>query len=369
MGERLPWAFILSASLMLVFVLASQMYVWVNLWPLSATWYEALLWSVPQALIWGLLVYGISAFSRVFPIDRGRPAIRVPVHVVASAAVAACGLGILDLSDRVLHWTALMGAPARLVSRFEITVVHLHIGIAIYWIVIAVDHARRYYLRVLERDVRASRLEAQLARAELEALRLQLDPHFLFNTLNSIGVLMRRDVARAEEMLHRLGDLLQATLREAERHEVPFRVELDYLRSYLEIEAIRFQDRLSVRVDADPETLDCGVPFLITQPLVENAVRHGVARRAGPGRIGVEARRRDGAVEIVVRDDGPGLPDAGWVEGVGLANTRARLRSLYGDDQELRLESPSGGGTVVTVRVPCHPCVVDDASAPGGGEL
>ncbi|MFW6085154.1 MAG: sensor histidine kinase, partial [Gemmatimonadota bacterium] len=192
----------------------------------------------------------------------------------------------------------------------------------------------------------------------LSALEMQLHPHFLFNTLHAISTLMHRDVEAADRMLARLSDLLRLTLENAGTQEVLLKEELDFLEQYLEIERTRFGDRLMVDVEVDPATLDARIPNLILQPLVENAVRHGVAPRADPGWIGIRAARHDGELRVTIEDDGPGLPEAdadGLTPagaGVGLANCRARLEQLYGDRGRLDLRSSPAGGLLVSLRIP-----------------
>ena len=190
----------------------------------------------------------------------------------------------------------------------------------------------RYYRGFQERELHASELKAQLVRAQLSALKMQLQPHFLFNTLNAIMVLVRQQRGRqAEEMLARLSDLLRCVLEDVEAQQISLRRELEYLRLYLSIEQVRFQDRLGIEISADDTALDAAVPHMGLQPIVENAVRHGIGRVAAPGTIRISASRTNENLVIRVADDGPGLGTAGLAEvrGIGLANTRARLQQLY----------------------------------------
>jgi len=203
---------------------------------------------------------------------------------------------------------------------------------------------------VIAITLRTSQLEGQLAKAELQALKSQLQPHFLFNTLNSISALQLTDPEAANRMTARLGDFLRLTLDASGLNEVPLRRELEFLQSYLEIERIRFQDRLTVRMNVDPEVLDATVPNLILQPIVENALRHGIGSRIGSGHIDISAVRDDNTLKIEVRDDGPGLKNAGR-ERVGIANTRARLQQLYGDRQRFEMVNAGEGGVSVRLQV------------------
>jgi two-component system, LytTR family, sensor kinase len=186
-------------------------------------------------------------------------------------------------------------------------------------------------------------------------LKMQLHPHFLFNTLNSISALLHQDPGLADRMIARLGDFLRLTLDNSGSQEVTLQRELEFLKCYLEIERVRFQDRLTVSYDVAPETLDAMVPNLVWQPIVENAIRHAIAPRAGSGRIEVRAQRIGSKLQLQVKDDGPGLSSkqgSNGSKGVGLANTRERLRQLYGDEQRFELGSGSDRGLVVTLEIP-----------------
>jgi len=203
-----------------------------------------------------------------------------------------------------------------------------------------------------EQELAAAQLETQLVQAQLQALQMQLQPHFLFNTLHAISTLMHRDVDAAEKMLARLSDLLRLTLENGSTQTVMLKDELEFLKKYLEIEEIRFADRLTIRTAIAPDALDALVPNLILQPIVENAIRHGIAPRAQPGRVEITARRVDGKLRLEVQDDGPGLRPGNGREGLGLKNTRERLARLYQGAHRLELESPPEGGVRVTLEIP-----------------
>ncbi|HKG94597.1 MAG TPA: histidine kinase [Gemmatimonadaceae bacterium] len=347
-----------GGALLLAVVLAGQLYIWINLWPVRIGPGTALLWSIPQLLLWCLAIPAVARLSARLPIEGPRAAGRLLLHAAASVACAFAVLAVLDVSDRALGWSRLLGAPASLLTALDKTVLHLHIGIAIYWVVLAADHARRYYRRLAARELGAARLEAQLAEARLAALRAQLDPHFLFNTLNSIAVLVRHDAAGAEAMIGRLSALLRSTLMHAASQEVELATEIACLRDYLEIERVRFRDRLRVSFEIDPGAERCMVPNLVLQPLVENAIKHGIAPRGAPGRVAVRARLAGGALTLSVRDDGrgPGAAAAGGPGlGVGIENVTRRLECLYGRDQRFDLVAlPAGGGTEARIRIPAR---------------
>jgi hypothetical protein len=217
-------------------------------------------------------------------------------------------------------------------------------------IVAAIEARRRAQQSALERE----RLRAQVAEQRLIALTGQLHPHFLFNTLQSISTLIHRDKDAADEMLAKLSDLLRDLLRHRDSVLVPLGDEVRYARTYLEIAKLRFADRLTFTLDVPPQLFDLEVPLFILQPLVENALAHGVGGRMRGGSVALRAWRRDGILTLEVTDDGAGLP-AQRKDGVGLSNTRERLRATFGDDQRLSIESPAEGGVVARIAIPARP--------------
>jgi two-component sensor histidine kinase len=233
--------------------------------------------------------------------------------------------------------------------------VRFAVYLLVYWTIVGVGHALAYYRKYREREMHALVLESRLSQAQLQMLKMQLQPHFLFNTLNAISALMHQDVELADQMLARLAQLLRATLESSGSQEVPLKQELEFVELYLEIEQARFGPRLVVNMEADAETMDACVPNLILQPLVENAVRHGIAPRPERGHIDIRARRENEKLHVEIMDDGPGLPadpSGGKREGVGLSNARARLQQMYGDAHKFTLSNRAGGGVIVTLCVP-----------------
>jgi two-component system, LytTR family, sensor kinase len=224
----------------------------------------------------------------------------------------------------------------------------------IFWAASAAIHGVEFYRRLGARERQAMILQQRLTRARLDALMAQLRPHFLFNTLNSITTLIHRDPEGAERMVMQLADLLSATLRRPEEQEISLHEEMDLLDSYLSIMQVRFGSRLSVERDVSPSVTDALVPAFILQPLVENALEHGIARRLGPGRITIVGSRNNGSLELTVADDGPGVKDSVRPEtnGIGLANTRKRLAELYSGGATLKIDSRAGGGTSIRVSIP-----------------
>jgi signal transduction histidine kinase len=303
------------------------------------------------AYVWAALTPLVVGLARRFPLSGAGWPRSVAVHAAAGLGVTFVQLVAYE-AIRQLTWGSTPAGVTPLGAFWRLVVVEAHSGFAIYWSIAGIAHAIETSRAKRRRELEASRLETLLATVRLDALRMQLHPHFLFNTLNTISVLMRRDVDAANRMLVRLSGLLRVALANSDSHEVALRDELEFLRNYLEIERTRFHDRLSVRIEADPATLDARVPNLILQPLVENAIKHGVAPRSTAGVVEVSAARRDGSVELTVRDNGPGLPPGGGRAGIGIANTRARLEGLYGPASHLELADAPGGGAVVTVSIP-----------------
>ncbi len=315
------------------------------------TWGRAFALDMSYSTLWALLTPVILYLAHRFPLDRGRLARSLPVHVAATL-VLSC---FQRVAWEVLtyYWLGNWSQQFTAQMLWKSVVYALDYGFLFYWIVLIAAHAATYYHRDQEAQQRASQLETQLAQSQLQALRAQLHPHFLFNTLHTISALVQEDPEAAERMVARLSEFLRLSLENSGAHEVPLKRELEFLERYLEIERIRFEDRLLVEFDIDPGTLEAGVPNLILQPLVENAIRHGIGRSAKPGRVSIRSRRENGHLLMQVADNGWGLPGGGAIrEGVGLANTRARLRGMYGADHSFDLRNSPEGGLEAAITIP-----------------
>jgi two-component system, LytTR family, sensor kinase len=311
-----------------------------------------------------LLAPYILQFARKYPIARGTWKKNLFRHIVAAVIFTAGHTAWMILLEIPQNPKDVMPLTLKYWSSLTLWALNQD-AFDTYGTLVAIAHVWMYYERVRDREIRASQLEGQLATTQLAMLKLQLQPHFLFNTLNAISALMHKNVYSAQDMLSRLSDLLRVSLDNVAVQEVALKSEIEFVRNYLHIEQVRFQDRLTVTMDIDPETLDAMVPNMLLQPLVENSIRHGIARSSGPGTIHIESKRADGLVRITVRDNGPGLPAAnnGQVNGngngngrakcgLGLANTRARLQQLYGDTHRLEIANAVGGGVLVTLDLP-----------------
>lgn len=310
--------------------------------------------SVPVWWFWALATPAIAFLGRRFPLEGGAWPLSIPVHLAGAAALTALHAVWLVVLFRELGMGGEMGESGWEFFRI-LLLSRLYLDLLTYAATLGGVYAIDYHDKFREREVRASRLETALARARVDALRMQLNPHFLFNALNAVAAQVRADRGPAAvTMLGGLGDLLRYALDIGEEPVVPLWRELAFLDRYLDIERVRFADRLTVEVDVPEDLRDALVPPLLLQPLVENAVRHGIAPREAPGRIDVAARRVDGRLVLVVRDDGLGLGKGADApsSGVGLANARERLSELYGDRGRLDVAPREKGGVEVVVEIP-----------------
>jgi two-component sensor histidine kinase len=299
--------------------------------------------------LWIPLTVMIFFLSSRFPLGRGNWQKHAIVHACACAAVVLARALAIYALDPVLGF---YDHPPRL---GDVVIHSIYNNLFFYWLQAGVAHAVDLSRRERAREVAEAELQADVTRAELHALKAQLHPHFLFNTLHSISALVHDDPDAADRMIARLSDLLRHVLDSGHAQKVSLDDELHCLSPYVEIEKVRFGDRLTIAMDVEPGTRDALVPHLVLQPLVENAVRHGIAPRSAPGRVVVEARRDGALLRLEVRDDGVGLAagaDTGVTRGLGLATTRARLKRLYGADQGLELHANAEGGVSATLTVP-----------------
>jgi two-component system, LytTR family, sensor kinase len=330
-------------------------------------WSEMLVTSFADWWLWAALTPLILYLARRFPLEPPAWRRHLLVHVAASAAAA------LIMATTVAAALNLGGCPSYRARPFHDVFHELILGpsllpfLWIYWAVVGVAHAWRYHQKYRERELQAAELKGQLAQSQLQLLKMQLQPHFLFNTLHTISALMHKDVELADEMMVQFADLLRITLDDAQAHEVPLRQELEFVTTYLKIEQARLGSRLDVRLDIDPQTRDALVPNLLLQPLVENAIRHGIAPRVQGGRLVIRARRTGALLEVRIENDGPGLAEdfpARARTGLGLANTRARLQGLYGAAHQFDLSGRPEGGVVAALTIPFRG-EADEAPAPG----
>ncbi len=306
-----------------------------------------------RTLFWAVLTPLVLWLRAAVPMSRGRWLGGVLFHLGVSVAFMT-GYYLLRLAFAMAASGEAWG------SFFDAALTGFYgrnfIDMAYYWAVIGVAYVLNNQQKYQRELLRSAQLEAKLVEAELRALKHQLNPHFLFNTLNTIAVLVREEKKdEAVRLLAQLGVLLRMALDNTRVQSVTLRQELDFLGRYLEIQKARFADRLNYHTAAEPAALDALIPNLILQPLVENAILHGVAQKSGPGSVEIAARVHDNRVEIEVRDDGPGFeinPGQPPKEGIGLANTRERLAKYYGKNHQMVLRSERGRGVTVSLVIP-----------------
>ncbi|MBK8151501.1 MAG: histidine kinase [Acidobacteria bacterium] len=349
----LKWVAIFGIWTIFGFFFASQLALQNQLSENPVSFWRILSWQLFSGYIWFLLTPVILYFGKRFTFEDGRWKSSLPVHIAASFAIAFVQLAFDAYVLPQLGYLRRF-QPATFWETYKIfLLVNLHFGVAIYWAVLSIYQAIRYYRKYRERNLRASQLEARLAQSRLQVLKMQLHPHFLFNTLNAVSELIHKDPDAAERMIGDLSDLLRLSFENLEIQKIPLKQELEFLEKYLQIEQMRFQDRLRVEMKIAPETLDASVPNMVLQPLVENAIKHGIGPRTRGGTIEVAAERQNGSLHLSVRDDGIGVPfgDVETLhEGVGLSNTRRRLRHLYGENHKFEIEC--GNGVSVRLTLP-----------------
>ena len=313
-------------------------------------WSQALGINLTYYYLWMLATPLVVAMARRFRFDSGRWPLSLVAHIIASAILTAIQiligewfLTLIGVRDHTF-W--------KQVSYSFIT--NAQSSLPTYWMILFVYLAFDFYVKYRDREVRTAHLAAELSRAQLQALKMQLKPHFLFNTLNSISSLMYTDVEAADAMLARLSEFLRLTLDRELDQEITLEQELEFVRRYLEIEKIRFEDRLHVSVDIAEDAEGARVPSMALQPLIENAIHHGIAPRPDGGTIAITARRENAELHISIADDGVGEAGEGEPrrERVGLANTRARLDRLYGAAHRFTLTQAPAGGFIVDIVIP-----------------
>jgi two-component system LytT family sensor kinase len=347
-GVRWSLVFLVATALgLLSSALAWQFTRWIGRSEIS--WQTLAILNYSYWYLWAVMTPAIVWLSQRFRFERGGLWRAFAVHVPAVVAVAFCHIAAMQ----GVQWWLAVSAGRRFAWWAEVQSAVLHYldwEMITYWAIVGLSHALLYYRESRGRALRAAQLEVKLAEAQLLTLQQQLHPHFLFNTLHAISALMHSDVDAADRTLMRLSDLLRITLENLGQPEVTLQTELDFLAKYLQIEQTRFADRLTVRFDVQPEALDTRVPSLLLQPLVENAIKYGVARKAGPGHIDICGRRDGDKLRLEVRDDGVGLSEDALTalqKGIGLSTTRARLQHLFGADFRFEFHRLSEGLAVV----------------------
>src|SRR5436309_7469301 len=317
---------------------------------------SALRLNLVQFYLWAILSPLLFKFSRRFPIEF-RPLNLRNLLLYFPALISFAGI------HQLIHLAVLWSITPRWRQQYPALIdcyrasfaFGFYIDLIIASLIVVAVHALLYYQNFRASELAQSSLKTQLAQAQLRALKMQLHPHFLFNTLHSISSLVLEDPPKANSMIARLGDFLRLTLENSDQQLVSLQEETEFLRCYLDIEQVRFGDRLTLAFELEPQTLPAQVPHLILQPVVENAIQHAIAPRATRGHIKIEAKRLNSLLRLEVRDNGPGIisnSDLFGAEGVGLSNVRARLHQIYGSEFRFELMNARDGGLAVVMEIP-----------------
>jgi two-component system LytT family sensor kinase len=353
---RTRWILILCAWTIVGLLFAVRRIVLVEVQGTHVSWVIAGAPELVYWYVWAAYTPLVIGLAKRFPLTGPRFLSHIAIHTITSlimgplAAVTEyfLSLGLVRSVFRVTD-----PAVLRLLTGFTVSVLSMGFtGILTYWLVVGLYQSFHFYEAAMERQTIAAQLEMQLSHAELENLKSQLHPHFLFNSLHTIGILMQEDADAAGHLLVCLGDLLRMALERRE-NEITLQSELEFVGKYLEIEQTRFHDRLKVHMDVPPDLLEVYVPSLALQPLVENAIKHGISVDSSAGRLEIAAKRHNGRVWLCVRDDGPGpAPRSRLRFGVGLTNIKSRLKQLYGDESSLELTGGNGRGCEAIITIP-----------------
>ena len=331
---------------------AGQFYISSAKAGLNVSWKQAITWALGDWYTFALLSIPVLVLARRFRLESGRWQANAALHFLGSI--------IFSLLYMILRaWVGQIqsgwfGQPVSFREALQPLLYKTwHFNILIYWVIVAVASAIENYRRLRQRELQAAELERNLVQAQLHALQMQLNPHFLFNTLHAISALMHKDVEAADKMLIRLSELLRHTLESMKTPEVTLAEEMAFLTRYLEIEQTRFGPRLQIEMLMAPDTLDAMVPNLILQPIVENAIRHGIEKQAGHGKVTLSSERKDGDLILKVLDTGKATETTSTGrEGIGLKNTRTRLETLYPHSHHLEFLPSTPTGTVVQITIP-----------------
>jgi sensor histidine kinase YesM len=309
-----------------------------------------------SAGVYALLFLAVRRLTRRYSFEsRAWPAV-LGVHLAGCALFVLVNVVAYYAIDvAVAKFTGASVADSISFSLYQLLVVNLSLNVALYLVFVGASYAFDFYKKFQERALRAAQLETQLAQTQLQALKMQLQPHFLFNTPHTISALVYENPRAADDAISRLSELLRATLAQAGAMQVPLAQEIEFLQHYIAIMQIRFERRLQVQVEVEPQAYDALVPNLILQPLVENAIRYAMKAPAATGQVGVRCERENGFLAVQIKDNGPGFQESLDVclkNGFGLSNVAKRLAQLYGNEHALALQNAPEGGALVTLRLP-----------------
>ena len=353
---RTRWILILCAWTIVGLLFAVRRIVLVKVMGTHVSWVIVGALELVYWYVWAAYTPLVISLAKRFPLTGPSFVPHTAIHTITSLMMAPlASVTEYFLSLGLLRTVSSITDPGvlRLLSPFAVSILSMSFtGMLTYWLVVGLYQSIHFYQAAMERQTLAAQLETQLSHAELENLKSQLHPHFLFNSLHTIGILMQEDVDAASHLLVCLGDLLRMALERRE-NEITLQSELEFVGKYLEIELTRFHDRLKVHMDVPPDLLGVYVPSLALQPLVENAIKHGISVDSAAGRLEIAAKLHNGRVWLCVRDDGPGpAPGSRLRFGVGLTNVQSRLKQLYGDESSLELTGGDGRGCEAIITIP-----------------
>ena len=352
---RTRWILILCAWTIVGLLFAVRRIVVVKVQGTHVSWVIVGALELVYWYVWAAYTPLVIGLAKRFPLTGPRFVPHIAIHTITSLVMAPLAAVTEYFLSRGLLRTVSITDPGvlRLLAPFALSVLSMSFtGMLTYWLVVGLYQSIHYYQAAMERQTIAAQLETQLSHAELENLKSQLHPHFLFNSLHTIGILMQEDVDAASHLLVCLGDLLRMALERRE-NEITLQSELEFVGKYLEIELTRFHDRLKVHMDVRPDLLGVYVPSLALQPLVENAIKHGISVDSAAGQLEIIAKLNNGKVWLCVRDDGPGPAPGSLLRfGVGLTNVQSRLKQLYGDESSLELTGGNGRGCEAIITIP-----------------
>ena len=347
----LTWALILAGWTLIVVTFSVQAYVFAVVRGRPDNFWHEFLVASTEWYVWAALTPLVLFLCRRFRIASQNWPRAVLLHLVAGIVISFLQLAIqvrlnfiVNPGYKMTYWRVL----------YFFATFKLHMNLLTYWVIVALNHGVYYYEQSRARELAWSRMETDLANAQLQVLNMQLHPHFLFNTLHSISTLISDDPQAARQMVLKLSDLLRASLNKIDQPEVPLHQELELLECYISIEQTRFKDRLIIEKEVHASALACAVPTMILQPLVENAVRHGIGKHRQADRIAIVAQRTNGRLLLEVRNCVGSVENGGPapVRGIGLANTRARLEQLYGSQYSFEIANRESGGVAVKLSLP-----------------
>jgi sensor histidine kinase YesM len=351
-NTSIKWLGIFGAWMLVAVIFTTQFYSQSQLTQNPFPLWRAFSLQLASASSWFVLTPLVLWLGERFMLKRGNFRRNLPIHMLTGAAVVL----VQQASDALT--IPMLGYPTDAVNKTygeiyrEFLLLNFHVNYLIYWMTVGIQNLIAFYKQYRERELRSSQLETQLAQARLQVLKNQLHPHFLFNTLNAVSELIYDNQEAAELMIANLSDLLRLALDKMHVQEVSLRQELEFLKKYLEIEQMRFDERLEVKMKIALDTLDSLVPNMILQPLVENSIKHGLSPLADGGVVEICAEKQNGNLRLRVADNGIGLKEKNLSEGVGLSNTRARLKQLYGAEHHFEISEYRDGGLQVNLQIP-----------------